>query len=367
MTYLIEREGWPAGRRPAHLAYLCAPLVDDEVPAARSDHQYPARQKARVRTHLIEWLHQHAPTLWPTVAGADGFAWQRLVDPTAGEGVARLDAQHFCAVTHPSDRYVLSVPGSVRCRLRAHESGYDNLVLAGDWNKTALSIGCLEAATMSGFAAARVLDERCRRAYGDWLPAPEPRATRERESALPAYISNGQLLAVPPLHMGTRLAMFFLEADIGRLEALCERYLNQPGSPTTYRPLGPQIALYCSHADTGPIDDPIGWCPEKDFGLWVPLVARDADGRERHVVYTPWLWVDSGVAMVGGREVFGFGKELARLRMPDDVGAASDEYAVDTLVLPSYGPARRVVEQRLLTVRPIEPAPTLTTLASHGG
>ncbi len=46
---------------------------------------------------------------------------------------AALATQHVSVNIDPSDRYVQSVPGSDKYRLRPDESGYDNLVLAGDW------------------------------------------------------------------------------------------------------------------------------------------------------------------------------------------------------------------------------------------
>jgi uncharacterized protein with NAD-binding domain and iron-sulfur cluster len=368
MTYLLKHERWPAHAAPRHLSYLCAPLQDDEVPPGREDHDYPARQKARVREHLQLWLEHHASALWPKLAGPQGFEWERLVDLEGRTGAARLDAQYHCAVVHPSDRYVMSVPGSVRCRLRADESGYANLILAGDWTKTALSIGCLEAATMSGFAAARALDRDCRSAYGDWLPAQTPRVSEVHELAeLPPYISHGQLVAAPPVRMRTSLTMFMLEASLPKLEALCDRYLNLRGSRTHYRPLGPHVTLYCSTLDRqGPIEDPIGYCPENDFGIWVPLIARSESGRERHVVFSPWLWVDTPIALAGGREVYGFSKELARLGLP---GPERDDYTLDTNVLPRFSPDQPVEERRLITVRPSQGGvmPRLRELLAGGG
>jgi uncharacterized protein with NAD-binding domain and iron-sulfur cluster len=352
MTYLLAHERWPEHAAPRHLSYLCAPLEDDEVPPGPEDHDYPVRQKARVREHLSLWLEHHASALWPELDGPRGFAWERLVDPQGRSGAARLDAQYHCAVVHPSDRYNLSVPGSVRCRLRAGESGYTNLVLAGDWTKTALSIGCLEAATMSAFAAARVIDRDCRKAYGDWLPEESSRVSEVRELApgLPPYLSQGQLIAPPPISMRSSCSMFMLEASLPKLTALCDRYLNLRGSPTHYRPLGPHVTLYCSAQDRhGPIEDPIGVCPENDIGFWVPMIARGPDGRERHVLFTPWLWVDSPVAMTGGREVYGFAKELGVLRMPDRAGG---EFSVDAPTLERFGPTQEVAQRRVLSVRP---------------
>jgi uncharacterized protein with NAD-binding domain and iron-sulfur cluster len=381
MSYLLAREGWSAeaagGTAPRHLAYLCAPLPDDEpVPAADGDASYPARQKQRVRANLESWLGKSAPALWPAAAApaeAGGFDWDRLVDPQGRRGADRLDSQYHCAVVHPSDRYVLAIPGTNRHRLRADESGYDNLVLAGDWTLTAFSIGCLEAATMSGFAAARAIDADCRKAFGDWLPErSRPRRERPAEDpSLPAYITSGQLMAVPPLRMRTDLSMFLLEASPGPLEALCDRYLNLPGSPVRYRPLSPHVVLYCSTADTAPVDDPIGWCPERDFGFWLPVVGQARDEDPRYAVFTPYLWVDSGVAMMGGREVYGFAKELGRLTMPEDRnadGTRAGLHAIDTLVLTRYGRQTCVSEQRLLTVTPRGGlASSLRSLVGSGG
>jgi len=56
--------------------------------------------------------------------------------------------------------YVLHLPGTTQYRLRADESGVDNLYLAGDWVRTGLNAGCVEAAVMGGIQAARaILDD----------------------------------------------------------------------------------------------------------------------------------------------------------------------------------------------------------------
>ena len=57
-------------------------------------------------------------------------------------------------------------------RLRPDESGYENLVLAGDWTDCGMNAGCIEAAVMSGLEAANALLGRGRfyRIRGYWLP-----------------------------------------------------------------------------------------------------------------------------------------------------------------------------------------------------
>ena len=170
---------------------------------------------------------------------------------------------------------------------------------------------------------------------------------------LPTFIPrDGQLLATPPIKMETTLYMFVLDADWDKLNQMCDRYLNL-GGPTIYRPILPGLILYCSYARSSPTANPIGWCPEKDFGFWVPVVAGHYEGPlfipERILVFTPYLWVDSGVAMVGGREVYGFPKAYGVMTMP----ATTDDpavFTVDTQVIPREGPNAEVVQRRILEV-----------------
>jgi uncharacterized protein with NAD-binding domain and iron-sulfur cluster len=178
MSHLLPRERWPAEGAPRSIAYLCSSLEDDERVPSRRTVRYPAHQADRVKADAITWLTESAHRIWPSVApapGASGFDWSLLVDPEDRKGVARLEAQYWQATLSPSERYVLAVPGSSRHRLRADESGFANLVLAGDWVRTGMNVGCVEAAVMAGMQASRAIsgwpetiegDERRRRPRG---------------------------------------------------------------------------------------------------------------------------------------------------------------------------------------------------------
>ena len=50
----------------------------------------------------------------------------------------------------PTERYVTAPANTTTFRLKAWESGYSNLFLAGDWTYTGLNVGCVEATVMSG-------------------------------------------------------------------------------------------------------------------------------------------------------------------------------------------------------------------------
>jgi uncharacterized protein with NAD-binding domain and iron-sulfur cluster len=154
MGHLVEQEAWPDDERPVTVAYLCSTLGDDVA-------RRPAEAAATVRGHAREFLERHAADVWPrAVDAAGGFRWELLAGGGDAHGPARLDSQYWTASVDPSDRYVQSPPGSAVHRLRADESGYDNLFLAGDWINCGLNAGCIEAAVMSGLQAANAVRGR---------------------------------------------------------------------------------------------------------------------------------------------------------------------------------------------------------------
>ena len=111
----------------------------------------------QVKEAAIAQLQGSMAPLWPAIATPHGFDWNALFDPAGGSGVHRFDSQYWRANVDPSERYVVSLAGTSRFRLPTDGSGYTNLYLAGDWIRTGLNAGCVEAATMAGMQAARAI------------------------------------------------------------------------------------------------------------------------------------------------------------------------------------------------------------------
>lgn len=141
MSHLLAEEAWP-GDPPQNLAYFCGVLADaPERELAQRD--FPERQLERVKQDAAAWMDANIGYLWPrTVDAAGAFDWDRV------------HSACYRVNVDPTERYVLSLPGTPRYRLRADESGFVNLALAGDWTRTSINAGCVEAATMSGLRAA---------------------------------------------------------------------------------------------------------------------------------------------------------------------------------------------------------------------
>jgi hypothetical protein len=167
-------------------------------------------------------------------------------------------------------------------------------------------------------------------------------------------VRDGALLGVPPIGLDIDVAMFVLRADPVRLQELCDRHLNL-GGPIRYRPFAPVAVLYCATVNNHPLSETGASVPETDFGIWVPLVAGREDGGfrpERVVTYTPYLWVDSNVALTNGQLYFGFNKDIGTMALPR---RAEDppRFTLDTWVIPSLGPRQRIEHRQLFSVERI--------------
>ncbi len=129
----------------------------------------PASRSIR---EAADYVDRYLGLYFPKAIDESGFAWHLLSGVNGERGASALATQHVSVNIDPSDRYVQSVPGSDRYRLRSDESGYDNLVLAGDWTDCGMNAGCIEAAVMSGLEAANALLGRGRfhRIRGFYLP-----------------------------------------------------------------------------------------------------------------------------------------------------------------------------------------------------
>jgi uncharacterized protein with NAD-binding domain and iron-sulfur cluster len=462
MTHLLVREDWSKSPVvPKNLAYLCSPLPDTVWPLPpRTQHDYAEKQNEMVKENAISWLSNSSGGLWPATRKNGDFDWSLLVGATTATGRARFDSQYWIATWNPSDRYVLAMPNSVNFRLTTQGHGIGNLYLAGDYLKTGMNVGCVEAATMGGMHASRAICGRPEHIVGDltdeqeeasktWKPSPpdvgpsgsssssgsssRPSSSgsifetiiegatelvssiahaasdlakqissmiggnRSRSSGSsgssgsgsgssgsgssgsgsgssgsgssnsgsssanastnagvrPPYIQRGGDLAMmPPLALtNATMYSFLVAADIDKLQAMCDAHLNSvtAASGTTYRPLMPAVSIVCadikkSYSTTKP-DSLKGWMAERDFGVWVPVV----DNKGRIAWYLPYVFVDNVAAMVTGREVFGFFKQIATLAMPA-TPQAPGPFTIDALVIQKYSPESEAKSIRLMTV-----------------
>lgn len=164
MTHLVPHEAWPKSNEPQSIAYFCGPREDaadtpsPEQVASGDTSWFPKRENEQQQTYAIDWALRECAGLWPKIGVSDSFQYDWLITADGGRGRARAEKQYFRANYEPSERYVLSVKGSAQYRLKPGDSGFDNLVLAGDWvDNGFLNAGAIESAVRGALLAAKAI------------------------------------------------------------------------------------------------------------------------------------------------------------------------------------------------------------------
>jgi Acetoacetate decarboxylase (ADC) len=167
--------------------------------------------------------------------------------------------------------------------------------------------------------------------------------------ALPVYaeIGSKKTFRAPYRAQKVRFTGFLLDAEESSLARICEGALTGPsGGAVDYRPALPLALL--SFTSIGrldsaePPDANVGWVPEKEAAFWILTVAKE----ERLVWYIPYIFVDSPNALLTGRGVEGFSKEMAEIDY-DEAGPLEAR----AWVFPEFTPETEVVKRPVVTAR----------------
>ena len=156
---LIAAETWPANKTPGGIATLFgafagAPTVYPDP----DDVGYPAMRAISAVENATRFCRSFVGSLWPDATHPSnpvGLDWSKLVALDEGvKGEALLATQSIRVNVGPVEAYTQIHKGTLQYRLRANESGYGNLALAGDWIRNGYEIGSVEGAILGGNQAA---------------------------------------------------------------------------------------------------------------------------------------------------------------------------------------------------------------------
>jgi uncharacterized protein with NAD-binding domain and iron-sulfur cluster len=359
LSLMLPLEKWPQPP-PKGLAYFVGSLVDDPKapPPPFCEHSYPAKMLWQQRRRMLHWVENNLHFLWPGIKGpGNTIRWDRFFDYRAYCPATRrrFFAQYPRVNINPSDRYVLSVPGSVSKRMEAGKSGVHNLFLAGDWVRTGINAGCIEASVMAGRAAAaaiagvdiampnandfddvslptallpaldllRKLATNAAAGTGDIeaFCVIQPRSRCDVEKMLP----NGLTLYKPPPPTGTITTAHHGASS----EADCE---TEKAPEVVPEPPPPNVVLiFARQRNVRPGPLPFGGTHYLEIAQLIPdVIHKDAPSLQNVLFsYMPHLFVNSLAATLIGQNLYGFNKQLARIQ--DDKDSFSMRCAIGTI------------------------------------
>jgi uncharacterized protein with NAD-binding domain and iron-sulfur cluster len=314
LTLLLRQETWPEPR-PLGLHYFVSSYQPDRdiPPPGPGDKDFPVEQLKRVKQLELAWIQQHLGKLWPGLLDGSGdVRWDLLFDPSNGVGKARLEAQYARININPSDQYVQSVAGSLDSRMTATGSGIDNLYLAGDWVRTGINAGCVEAAVMAGRAAAGAIAG---------VEIDMPNASDFSDDGSSGLI-NAALPALTALRKLERVA----SGGTGTIDGYCTIYSRPTAEVQSLLPPGASlqddkkamqdvVLVFARQRDVRPGLVPFGGLRYAEvFNIILGVVLQHSSFREPLVFsFMPHLLLDHPVPVLVGRNLYGFNKELARI------------------------------------------------------
>ena len=110
-----------------------------------------------------------------------------------------------------------------------------------------------------------------------------------------------------------------VNGKMNAMQRLCDKTLNANGNHAHYFVVAPTVLFTFMNMGrvrcVNPPESGHGFFSEKELNVTMLLAAIDGDGI-RLVWYMPYLWLDSGAALIAGRDVYGFPKQLATVTMP---------------------------------------------------
>lgn len=182
-------------------------------------------------------------------------------------------------------------------------------------------------------------------------------------TSYPDYIDSPTLLPIPPgpyIFRNAQMAVFRLNADYEKLDALCHRYLNTPSERNfNYHPIPflPSVFVIWIGMDYTSKSQPFGWIHENEVSFWVPTFAYQKNALlpiPKHIAtFIPYLFLDDFYAIALGREVYGFRKLQAQFeKMPQDI--SNPEFSLNTVAFKTMGGENLARPEWLLSVEQTE-------------
>ncbi len=201
------------------------------------------------------------------------------------------------------------------------------------------------------------MNEPGRSLDGADLPYPGVRAqpiySPPMDNGLPPYVEHGGDISGrhPAEAANIRMFSFTLEASRKHIDEYCRRMFNEPSRGTQqWRAMGDYVLANFvdipSLKSADPAEKWLGLVRERELAIWMPIV----DARHRRMAWAiPYIFVDSDMALVGGRETYGFPKQLGKITMPTKAFVPK-ALSVDALSLKTYGPTHVASQHQVLRI-----------------
>ena len=195
-----------------------------------------------------------------------------------------------------------------------------------------------------------------------------PASTTNSMTRLPAFVEHGGEIACrhPADAINSRMYAFVVDGDRHLLNQYCEVMYNRPsGGTENWRAAGSEVLLNFvdipTMGSTDLLDRRLGVCAEREVAIWFPVIDTK---RDRFAWAVPYMFVDSALALAGGREVYGFPKQMGTISIPRG-SVVPSSLSLSSVTLRTHAPESVATDYPVITVERPDDGGTLSPPWDH--
>jgi hypothetical protein len=185
-----------------------------------------------------------------------------------------------------------------------------------------------------------------------------------------SWLGHGTVCATPPVAFdNVQATVFGVNASASAIQALVDDLLK-PATQGLVKyacPVGAVLVTFMDVAHCASTVDQIGWMPGRECAVWVLLLEERLDffHEVRPVLWAPYIFINTDLGLVPGREIWGWPKSIGQIVVASDAPAAPAHFGVTTDVFRVFDPTQRGETVELISVTGTHPlTPTASSLLS---
>lgn len=169
----------------------------------------------------------------------------------------------------------------------------------------------------------------------------------------------GNMMEAPQVRMiNANMYGFFIKGDSGKIQDFIDSTIGlHPEAGSHFKVLSSYCMLTFTDIEnvksTNPQFSNMGWFQESDIIIWLP-VAKMEDDKINHIYWYPaFICVNNILALINGRETWGFNKYLCDLQMPA-IGGKPDFFNITVDSFKEYHPDTKLSPHELFNVKLVQ-------------
>ena len=174
-----------------------------------------------------------------------------------------------------------------------------------------------------------------------------------------SWLGHGTVCPTPPVSFGNvRAYAFGVDASRQAIQNLVDELLTPTANGVVeyHCPAGAALITFNNSERCASTVDQIGWMPGREAAIWVLLIEeRKHPFGLRPVLWAPYIFIDTDLGMVPGREIWGWPKAMGHVVVATDAPSLPAHFGATTTVFRTFDPNLRGQIAELVSITGTKP------------